>query len=314
MPNALSELKNLKPWQKYAIAGGGVGMVIFAVYERKKNKAEQAAAAATTTAGNATSGMVTDPSTGESYSATALDPVTDETYGAEIAEYGSVAGADEAVEGGVSGNYGQAALGDSAGYIGDYGSSYDNSNGSTPATTYATNAQWSQAVEAGLTDLGYSSTDVAQSLGYYLAGRPLVTLADGQSSEQIILSALAEYGNPPVGTFSVISAPVTTPVTTGTGTTSTVPTVPAGISANTSGAVTTISWSAVTGATGYEIQVATPAGKTYADSKVSQTHAVYDNLVDVGGTGKGKGVWHFKLRATNAKGSGPWSAVKTFTP
>lgn len=111
-------------------------------------------------------------------------------------------------------------------------------------------------------------------------------------------------------TYKQVAASGTSTTGGGTGTAKAPAAAPAGIAAATKGAVTSISWSAVTGASGYEIQLATPKGALFKDVTVSATHAIFDNLVDNGGKGHGEGTWHYKIRAVNSKGSGPWSAVK----
>lgn len=216
--NPLSGLKKIPTWGKFAIAAGG-GAVVYYVYKQHEQASANSAAAATTAAGATTStpAMVTDPTTGESYPADAVDPSTGETYSEEIDEYGSVEAAESTFDEGVA----TGGIGSSLGYYGDEYGDY-NYGYEGEATTYATNAQWSQAVESGLSSIGYSSTDVATALGYYLAERPLDTLPDGESSMEIIEAALAEYGPPPQGSYSLIPPAVTTAATTGsTATTST---------------------------------------------------------------------------------------------
>jgi hypothetical protein len=63
-----------------------------------------------------------------------------------------------------------------------------------------------QAATAGLTDIGYPETDVAQALGDYLTMTPVTSVQAGY-----IRTALAEFGSPPVGTFQIIQQPITTP-------------------------------------------------------------------------------------------------------
>lgn len=309
----LSSLKDLKPWQKWAVAIGGGGVAVFVYIKHKQDAASAASTAASTTAANAgtaTPAMVTDPTTGTEYPATATDPDTGLTYQTEIDEYGSVAAADEQF-------YGSGGD-DLAGGVTDYGQTgysevpYSTTTGYETGDNYTTNAAWSQAVESGLTDLGYSATDISTALGYYFAGRGLTP-----DQANIIYAALAEYGPPPAGNYQVIQASTTGPATTGTTATSTPKppaTSPPNIVANTSGAVTTITWGGVGSATKFNIQLAEPNGKVYKDDTLTpqdKNNAVFDNLVDIGGKGK---AWHYKIRAGNTAGWGPWSAVKSFTP
>ncbi len=83
-------------------------------------------------------------------------------------------------------------------------------------------------------------------------------------------------------------------------------TAPPNLTTTVSGSRVEIDWTAVSGATGYEVQVALPNGTLYKDSMVAQTHAVYSPVPTTG-------TYHYKVRAYNANGDGPWSAVKTFT-
>ncbi len=153
--------------------------------------------------------------------------MTDETYLGEALQYGSVQAAEQALSGtGLGGGY--------------YGTSPYGAGASSAAqslvpettvqgTNYATNAAWSQAVTAGLTDIGYTSTDVSAALGLYFAGATLTTLSDGASAAAIIQAALAEYGPPPAGSYQVIlpatgstgSGNTGTGTSTSTGTTTT---------------------------------------------------------------------------------------------
>ena len=97
MANPLDAFKGLKGWQKGAVVIGGVAAVGGLVLYERKQKAAAAAPAAAGAAGASASvaGMVTDPTTGQSYPIDDTDPVSGLTYGTEIQEYGSVAAADE---------------------------------------------------------------------------------------------------------------------------------------------------------------------------------------------------------------------------
>jgi len=201
MANPLDVFKGLKPWQQGAIVAGGVGVVGWYVYERRKSAAAAAAApaapgaaAAASTAGD----MVTDPTTGETYPADSVDPATGLTYGTEIQEYGSVAAADEA----------GTEAGDAAIEEGLTQSEYDQETGQpydTPAAPVATNAQWMAEVETGLSSQGYSASDIGQALAAYFASQPLGITSDGTSEYEIINLAVSEYGPPPSGSYPVLS-------------------------------------------------------------------------------------------------------------
>lgn len=204
-------LSGLKTWQKVAIVGGGLGVAGLAYYESKKKK--KSSSSSSTTAGNSSASspaLVTDPTTGQQYPATADDPETGYTYEEEIDLYGSVSAADEALAGG-SNSFGLSSLPANNAVVDE--TPFDATTNTT-AEGYSTNAAWSQAVETGLTQIGYDSQDVATALGYYFAGRALTP-----DQQTIIYDALAEFGPPPSGSYQVIAAPntVNPPPTGGTG-------------------------------------------------------------------------------------------------
>ena len=203
MANPLDAFKGLKPWQQGAVVVGGVVVVGgLVVYERKQKAASAATAAAATTdtgagATSATVGdMVTDPTTGETYPADSVDPATGLTYGMEIQEYGSVAAADE--EG--------AEAGDAAIEEGLTETEYQEETGQPAGGGSASNAQWVAEVEAALSQLGYSDTDIQQGLARYFSSSPQGTAADGTNLYQMMDTAIGEYGPPPSGTYALIKA------------------------------------------------------------------------------------------------------------
>jgi len=198
-------LSGMSKGQKIAIVVGGVAVAGLAFYEIK-HKSSSGTSSNTTTGNAATPQTVTDPTTGETYPADGIDPADGMTYAEEIDQYGSIEAAEEA--------YGQNV----SGYTSPSSTSQSAAQGQSAA--YGSNAAWSQAVTSGLTDLGYSSEDVAQALGLYLDAQPLGTLADGTSAYSLVQTALAEYGPPPSGTYALIQpsatqtstpAPVTVP-------------------------------------------------------------------------------------------------------
>lgn len=67
-------------------------------------------------------------------------------------------------------------------------------------TSFTSNAQWAQAVEAGLTGLGYDAQAVGSAVGKYLLDLPLTS-----DQVTIVQTAVAEYGPPPVGTHNIIA-------------------------------------------------------------------------------------------------------------
>jgi hypothetical protein len=164
------------------------------------------AAATTNSAGTATS---IDPITGLAYTDdNAIDPITGLAYLAEATEYGSVATAEASVSA-----YGQStATGTGIGVNPASPAPAGTPNPVVGSSVYTSNAAWSTAAQAGLTDIGYSATDVATALGDYLTGTPVTATQAG-----LINTAIAEFGPPPSGNPQIIQAPVSQPSpTTGT--------------------------------------------------------------------------------------------------
>ena len=188
--------KNISNWW---LIGGAIG--VGAVYLIVK-KGGLGGSGSSTAAGSQV-----DPVTGLPASEdNTIDPITGMTYLAEAQQYGSVQAAEQAVSSG-QGLYG-ASGGTSAldsgfptGFAGLGGTSTNPAPG-----TYQTNAQWAQAVTAGLSDLGYNSTDVAAALGLYFQNHPLGVAPDGASYLSIVQAAVAEFGPPPVGSFQITGA------------------------------------------------------------------------------------------------------------
>ena len=222
-----------------AVGGGSLVAVYFAY---KQHKASSASA-------SATDPTAIDPVTGLPYSQdNQIDPLTGMAYLAEAQQYGSVSAAEQATAGEASASlssaYGSSPYETGSGVVGSSGTTSISSGG------YASNAAWAQAVTAGLTALGYTSTDISAALGMYLGGLPLTDLPDGQSAASIVEAALAEYGPPPVGSFTAVmpSTGSTGSGSTGSGTTDggvttgptgTVTTTPAVITTGPTGTVTT---------------------------------------------------------------------------
>lgn len=197
MANPLDAFKGLKTWQKWAVgAGGGVAVVGLVVYERKQKAAAAApaaAAAAPASVSASVAGMVTDPTTGQSYPVDDTDPVSGLTYGTEIQEYGSVAAADEEATAG----------GGAAAEEGLNQTEYDEETGQ-PGGSGASNSQWVTEVEDALSSLGYSDTDIQQGLARYFSSSPQGTAADGTNLYQMMDTAIGEFGPPPSGTYALI--------------------------------------------------------------------------------------------------------------
>jgi hypothetical protein len=210
------------------LVGGGAGLVLV-VYLYRRGTSSSTASTAT-----GTSGSSIDPVTGLPYSEDdTVDPVTGMTYLAEAQEYGSVQAAEEAYQSGAEAEDDYGSDSGDSGYVGTAG--YPTSNVGTTSTTttaYTTNAQWAQAVTAGLVSLGYSASDVTTALGLFFADAQL-----SSAQANIIQIAEAEYGVPPVGTYSIVQSGNGTGATgtsgsagngssTGTGTSSSTATVP----------------------------------------------------------------------------------------
>lgn len=107
------------------------------------------------------------------------------------------------------------SVGGSSGYSGlGYGYPTSDITGSTlsAGTSFTTNAQWAQAVEAGLTGLGYDALAVGSAIGKYLLNQPLTS-----DQVTIVQTAVAEYGPPPVGTFAIIAGGTAPPPPSGGG-------------------------------------------------------------------------------------------------
>jgi len=155
--------KQIPNWAVYG--GVGVAVVGGVLWWRNRSASSGSAAAATTAA--------TDPNL--------IDPATGIPYADETA--GAINSA-----GGLSG------LG--------FGFPTSDITGSTlsSGTSFTTNAQWAQAVEAGLTGLGYDAQAVGSAIGKYLLAQPLTS-----DQVTIVQTAVAEYGPPPVGTFAIIA-------------------------------------------------------------------------------------------------------------
>lgn len=229
--------------------GGGSALAIWLAWKQHKSSAGSPSASSI------------DPVTGLPYSQdTSVDPLTGQEYLAEAQQYGSVQAAENAVAGESSVDY-SSAYGTGGGVAGTATSLVPSTT--VQGTTYASNAAWAQAAEAGLTDIGYAPTDVAAALGRYLGSLPLTP-----DQATIVQAAVAEYGPPPAGTFQVILAPATgstgsgatgtgTSAGTGTGTGSSAGRLaaPSGVSLTGGKTGVRFTWQPVPGASGYVCQL-----------------------------------------------------------
>lgn len=292
------------------IAGGGAGVLaIWYLYKRSASSA---------TAGDTSSSAI-DPATGLPYSEdSTVDPLTGLTYLTEAQEYGSVSAAEAAVS---SGSQFATAEGTGNGAIDSGFPTITSDGGGTTGTSYATNAQWSQAVTAGLVSLGYSATDVAAALGLYFQSMPLGAGSDGVSYASIVQAAVAEFGPPPVGTFNIVTQPSSGGSTgtgtggTGTGTggtgttpppkTTPAPTPPAPTSYSDTPYTTYVDlgWGAAKGATEYHVQVLQGSTVVYNNTDVPGLNIRVSGL-------KEKTTYQWRVSAING---GAWTPFKSFT-
>lgn len=222
----------------------GSALAVYFAYKRKKS---------------AKSPTGLDPVTGLPYSQdNQVDPLTGQEYLAEAQQYGSVSAAESAVAGESSLAYSNGGTS-----TGPVGTAQDlQPVTSVGGTTYASNSAWSQAVQAGLADIGYSPTDVSNALGRYLASEPLTA-----AQASIVQAGIAEYGPPPVGSYKVILAPASTP--TGSGSHATLA-APTGVRvSNKTAHEFSLAWNPVHGAEGYHVKVSQLNNKVIADFHVS---------------------------------------------
>ncbi len=319
MANPLDSFKKLSTGGKVAVAGGGLAAV-YLVYRYKKNQSAATSSAASNPA-------AIDPVTGLPYSEdNTVDPLTGQAYLAEAQQYGSVSAAEAALSAAGSG-YGYGSSGGGGyGYSSSYGAA-GTSTGSglatdtTQGTSYASNAAWAQAVEAGLTTIGYSATDISAALGRYLGNLP-----ETAAQATIVEAAIAEYGPPPTGSFQVIMATPSNAAPTGSGNTGTgTSTPPKGgpitvtpvnlhvtqVSATSVG----VAWAAPTipagqgPLTGYTAEVYTAAGQSEGPPWTVPAGQLYANA---GGL-KSKTAYHLNVWCEPAQSGGPHASVSFTT-
>jgi hypothetical protein len=117
-----------------------------------------------------------------------------------------------------------------------------------------TNAEWAQRVVDLLEGVGFERNFAATTIGKYLSGNALTT-----AEKLLVQAAVGLLGYPPAGALPIISAPATpTPTPTPTPTAPTTVSPPATVSARAaSGGRWVITWSGVSGATGYQLRSVT---------------------------------------------------------
>jgi hypothetical protein len=279
--------------QLIAVLIGGGAIAAYAEYRHHASTGSwspfasaSAAASQDTSEAASGTGTVTDPTTGQEYSDTAVDPSTQLTYASEISQYGSVTAAEADVsQFGTSSNLTGEQTYDSD-YVGQQ--STDQTTTTSGTTVYTSNSAWAQAVQAGLQDVSgstsYDGTDIGTALGAYLQGEPLST-AQGQ----LISTARAEYGPPPIGNLQIILQPTTTssstppPVTTAKAT-SAYP-APSGLKVtHASGSTYKLTWTLLKGTTSTG---PTPTSYTIAAYPASGGNSVVYQTVSVPDTQTG---------------------------
>lgn len=198
MDNPLTHnpLKNLSKTQRNVAIGGAAVIGGILVVKHHSSTGSWNPWSSTTKGSNGSPNAI-DPVTGMAYSQdNVVDPLTGQTYLAEAEQYGSVQAAESAVSSfGTSSNTGSGIPVNPA-------SSQSSDSSTTVGSAYTSNAAWAQAATAGLADIGYPETDVATALGDYLTATPVTSVQAGY-----IRTAIAEFDNPPIGTFQIILAP-----------------------------------------------------------------------------------------------------------
>jgi hypothetical protein len=197
--------KKLSKPQLYAAIGGTVliGGVIEYKHHQSTGSWNPFSKGSATATGSAIDPVTNLPASEDDQ----IDPITQLPYLQEAQEYGSVAAAEASVSAyGATSNTG-SGIGVSP--VSPNTSGSTSAAGSVNSSTYTSDAAWVQAATAGLADIGYNETDVATALGDYVTQTP-VTAAQAQ----LINTAIAEYGPPPIGNLQVIQAPTSSPAAT----------------------------------------------------------------------------------------------------
>jgi hypothetical protein len=299
--------------KKISIVAAGATIVgsIVAIYLVWKNHENNAASS------SSTNPNAIDPVTGLPYSEdSTIDPLTGMSYLSEAQEYGSVAAAEQAVSAESAETEESEDLADEDDLT---GTGTTSTVSAVPSSGYTTNAQWVAAATAGLEDLGYSASDVTAALSAYLASVP-----ETSAQATITDTALAEYGPPPVGSYTVILASSTTTASAGStststtsstgSTTSSTPTTatssvidvaPTGfrVVSVTGGDNVNLAWNPVAGATGYVIAYGPTSGSQQYKQGVGGGQTSAATVAGVGAGTAGK--HYFELWATPAPTGGP---------
>jgi hypothetical protein len=293
--------KHVNKWFVYGGIGGVV--IVGVLYFKNKNSSSSS--------GSSTQDAI-DPVTGLPFSQdNQVDPATGMTYLAEAEQYGSVSSAETAVQAGFGSG------GGSGGVSGVSGDAFGFPAGSSSGTSVVaiTNADWAQEVISALPGVtGDSQSNVATAVANYLAGLPLTST---QAND--IQVALAEFGPPPTGSFSIITqgsggGPTGTgnPPPSGGGGGGGVPPAPTVIKVAPTGfrvvSVTNhdnvnLAWNAVPGASGYVIAYGPTSGSQKYKQGVGGGNTTAATVAGVGAGSAGK--HYFELWATPAATGGP---------
>lgn len=191
-------LKGLSKPQLYVAIAGATGIGGYLVIRHHATTGSWNPWSSVTGGSNAANDPTAiDPVTQMAYSLdNVTDPITGQTYLQEAEQYGSVAAAESSVSG-----YGTGSPTGTGVPVGPGSGEPQPGSGNTGGA-FTSDAAWAQAATAGLADIGYNETDVATSLGDYLESVPVT-----QDQAKIIRAALAEFGDPPVGKYSIILVP-----------------------------------------------------------------------------------------------------------
>lgn len=177
---------------EYIIVGiGAVGVGLWFYFRHEQNAA-----------GSSTALSVPDTSQ-------SIDPATGEPYGSSADLSALDNGSGGFAE---AGGFGNSDIDPSTGFIA--GSPQDaqalqqmfGTGTTTTTATPTSDAQWASNVQSTLEAIGYNGETVAIAVGLFLARQPL-----DANQVTIMQVALAEVGNPPVGTYTIKKKTGTTP-------------------------------------------------------------------------------------------------------
>lgn len=321
-------LHNLTKKQKTGVAIGAVALLAAILYWR------HAASSSSSSSTGAADPTAIDPLTGLPFAQDqTTDPLTGLTYLGEAQQYGSVSAAEAAFSGATSADGYSAGYGASSGGTAGYPTS--NVGTTTTGNGYATNAQWSQAVTAGLAQLGYDPQTIGAALGAFFAQMQLTS-----DQAAIVQAAEAEFGPPPQGTYAIVTAPSSgapggsgsggttsggpgSGSTGGGGTTTPPPAkggpitaTPVGLhTTQVSGSSAQVAWTAPHVAagqgplTGYSVEAYDSAGHTVNGPFTVSPDQLYANI----GQLKSKTAYHVNVWADPAKSGGPHATVSFTT-